>query len=469
MSGLYSLAIHMPWRTPLPIAAGPVDAWMPFVPAAAYIYATYYVLLPALIVLAGRRRGFVTVYAATMGAGLANVLACILVPTTLSERPDAPSGSLLSVIQALDTPLAALPSGHVVLPCAIAVSAWLVSRTNLEAADRRFWRLMAAVFVAWTLLLAVAALLTKQHVALDVAAGLLVGGTAVLSLMWARRALYLPTLAALAFEWSLIALAIAATLRWWSAPVAAAAILFIASRQHALLVLYHDGVHGLAARRVRVNDFVVNMLVGVPMLLPIHMYRALHLSHHRDLGSASDPERVLLYRGQAWAFRPLPGAALARQLAGDLLAWNGVAMTLRYFRERQSGALKLPRTHAYPELVVQFAVVYGAAAAALAAFPEATVKIAILWFLPYVTVTQLLQKIRSFAEHALEDVEPSRSCSWTPGALGRLTVWPYNINYHREHHAQPAIPWDRLPSAFPPIDRRPGRDLLKHLWSGALR
>jgi fatty acid desaturase len=469
MSGLYSLAIHVPWRTPLPIEGGAIDTWMPFVPAA-YAYATYYLLLPALIILAGRRRRFATVYGAAMCTGLANVLACILVPTALSERPDAPSGTLLSVIQAWDTPLAALPSGHVALPCAIAVSAWLVSRTLLETPERRFWRLSAALFSAWTLLLAVSAILTKQHVAMDVVAGLLVGGTVPLYARWASRALHLPTLAALVFEWGLIALAIAATLRWWSAPMAAAAVLLIASRQHALLVLYHDGVHGLAARSIRVNDFVVNMLVGVPLLLPIHMYRALHLSHHRDLGSPSDPERVLLYRGQPWAFRPLPVAALARQLAGDLLAWNGVAMTLRYFHERQSGgALKLPRMHAHPELVVQFVAVYGVLAAAWAAFPVATLQVAILWFLPYVTVTQLLQKIRSFAEHALEDVEPSRSCSWTPGALGRLTVWPYNINYHREHHAQPTIPWDRLPSAFPSVGRRPGRDLLTHLWSGALR
>ncbi len=81
--------------------------------------------------------------------------------------------------------------------------------------------------------------------------------------------------------------------------------LFIATRQHAILVLYHDGVHCLVARSRRVNDFIVNSVVGVPLLLPIHLYRALHLSHHRHLGAACDPERVLLYRGQPWTFRPL--------------------------------------------------------------------------------------------------------------------------------------------------------------------
>jgi fatty acid desaturase len=147
-------------------------------------------------------------------------------------------------------------------------------------------------------------------------------------------------------------------------------------------------------------------------------------------------------------------------------------MTIRYFRERRRGpasavGLRLPQTRAYPELAVQFIVYAGLWCAGAAWWPETAAKTALLWFVPYLTVTQLLQKIRSFAEHALADVEPSRSCSWAPGLLGRLTIWPYNINYHREHHARPRIPWDALPAAFPSARQRPGRGLLAHLWTGA--
>jgi fatty acid desaturase len=252
--------------------------------------------------------------------------------------------------------------------------------------------------------------------------------------------------------------------------VAVAAGLVIASRQHALMVLFHDGVHFLAARSRRVNDFIINTFAGVPTLVPLHLYRALHLSHHRDLGQAGDPERVLLYRGQPWNFRPLSGGALVRQLAGDTLAFHGIVMTLRYFRERRPGGeLDLPVTRAYPELVAQFAVFAAAWAAALALSPEAARRAALLWFVPFFTVTQLLQKIRSFAEHALDHDEASRSCSWAPGVIGRLTIWPYNINYHREHHAQPSIPWDRLPQAAPSAPLRPGHTLIAHLWTGATR
>ncbi len=239
----------------------------------------------------------------------------------------------------------------------------------------------------------------------------------------------------------------------------------IASRQHAILVLYHDGVHGLIARGNRANDFIVNAFVGVPLMLPIHMYRALHQSHHRRLGEGDDPERVLLYRGQPWNYRPLASRSLALQFIGDLSSWNGIVMVFRYFLEiRPGGALKLPPTRWYPELPAQFILFIAAIAASFLLWPTATLQALLLWYLPYVTLTQALQKIRSFAEHASSESDASLSCSWSPGILGRLTIWPYNINYHREHHARADVPWDRLPAAFPSAAQRPGRDLIRHLW-----
>jgi fatty acid desaturase len=483
VGGLYMLATRAPYRTAIVIAPATLDSAIPFVPAAALAYATYALLLPVLIATARRTPGFAEVFAVGMGGGIANAIVYNVVPTRIAERTAAPDGSLLAIIQQLDTPLAAFPSGHVALPAAIATAALIVAGQN-RVDTARFWRRGTLAFTAWTAMLAASTLLTKQHVAIDIVAGLAFGIAAAGLGMWAlhaagpsrgrllqvRPALHLPSAMAFLIEWTVIAAASLAAVHWWSAPAVVGAALVIATRQHALLVLYHDGVHGLVARSRRVNDFIVNAFVGVPLLLPIHLYRALHLSHHRHLGAACDPERVLLYRGQPWAFRPLDLGALARQLAGDVLAWNGIAMTIRYLRERTAGnTLRLPRTRPHPELTVQFVVLAGALACALAAWPVTTMRIALLWFLPYVTVTQLLQKVRSFAEHATPEADATLSCSWSPGLIGRLTIWPYNINYHREHHARPKVPWDRLPATFPEANQRPGRDLLAHLWSGASR
>jgi fatty acid desaturase len=259
---------------------------------------------------------------------------------------------------------------------------------------------------------------------------------------------HVPTVVAFLVEWSLIVSTVAVALRWWTWPVVAVAALVIATRQHAILILYHDGVHGLVARSRRLNDFLVNSAVGVPLLAPIHLYRGLHLVHHAHLGEPDDPERVLLYRGEPWTFRPLRARQLVRQLAGDVLGWHSIALVLRYVRERWTERhLKATRPR-----------VPGADSPIPDPRRGDRRPLASGLFRRFVsgccgsghlTVTQLLQKIRSFAEHVTEDVDPSLSCSWAPGILGRLTIWPYNINYHREHHAHPMIPWDQLPATFP--------------------
>ena len=472
------LASRAPRFAPIVLSPGVFDDFIPLVPTAAFVYATYFLLLPVLIALAAHRDGFGDVLTSALACGLSNAILYNLVPTRIAERAPAPHGSLLALIQRVDTPLCAIPSGHVALPAVIAAAALLVSRRVTDGRIAAFWRRVAAGFALWTAALAASTLLTKQHYVVDVVWGLAFGIGVAACVVRASRAaargvLHLPTVAALALEWCAIVAAVAVAIRWWSPPIVLAAAVLVSTRQHALLVLYHDGVHALVARSRRVNDFIINQAIGVPVLLPLHMYRALHMSHHRHVGQDCDPERVLLYRDQPWQYRPLGTAALVRQIAGDVSGWYAVRTAIRYFRERgDGGALKLRAMRPYPELALQFVVFYGAAVAAVVMWPaarEAMSRAAALWFVPYVTLTQLLQKVRSFAEHGTAAAEAPLSCSWSPGLLGRLTIWPYNINYHHEHHAHPKIPWNRLKSARPSSERRRGRELGAHLWNGAFR
>ena len=406
------------------------------------------------------------VFASGMVCGLSNVALFVLFPSRLSIRIPAPAHSLLGWLQSMDTPSACFPSGHVALPASIAMAAFLESRRG-EARSEGFWRRVAGGYAVWTLALAASTLLTKQHFAPDAFAGC--GFGILCATLWPVLVRFLdgfhkPTLLALVREWSLVAAFVWLASLGWRWPVVAVCGFAVATRQHALLVLYHDAVHGLVAKKRRWNDLVVNLFVGVPFLLPVHLYRALHLRHHRSLGESSDPERVLLYRGQKWNYRPLPTKDLALQLAGDLFLWNNLAMAWRYFRADDREALNLPRTRAHPELVLEFFLVWGGVLLAWFHASSEVGRILLLWFVPYLTLTQLLQKIRSFAEHVDPEGDASRSCSWEPGWMGRQILWPYHIHYHREHHATAEIPWDRLPSVPPSGDRRRGRDLIHHLW-----
>lgn len=267
-----------------------------------------------------------------------------------------------------------------------------------------------------------------------------------------------------AVAWGAAALAVA----WWHPVVTPLLMVLIATRQHALFILYHDAVHGLIARPQRLNDALINAFVGVPQSLPIHVYRALHLTHHRTLGSDRDPERVLLYAGQVWDYRPLPARRLVWQLLGDLLLWNNLRTLALYLRERVSptGRLTLPAGKVYPEFYAMAAVFWIAVGAFAWWEPALAARAAVVWVVPLLTLTQAIQKVRSFAEHAALDA-PELSYSWEPGWFGRLVLWPYNIQYHREHHVHPGIPWFELPERFPDRVARPGSALVRLLWNGA--
>jgi len=261
--------------------------------------------------------------------------------------------------------------------------------------------------------------------------------------MTMRSPVDMKTLGALLLEWCVVLATIVATVRLAHWALWLPAIFVIATRQHALLMLYHDAVHGLLARDLRLNDLLINFFVGVPHLLPVETYRPLHLLHHRKLGTAEDPERILLYARQHWQYQPLTANALLRQLAGDLFLVNGLRTLAALSKNR---GMPMPqRATLLPAAVWALAI-----GVVITRWPAALVPAAVLWFVPLLTMTNLLQKLRSFAEHSGgPGVTPGWNewtYSWSPGLLGRLTIWPYNINRHLEHHREPTVPWHALPS-----------------------
>lgn len=264
---------------------------------------------------------------------------------------------------------------------------------------------------------------------------------------------------ALLFEWLVIAATMTLALRldmFWFYLFAG---IVIATRQHALLILFHDAVHGHLARNRLLNDVLINFLVGAPALLPVEIYRPLHMLHHRKIGTPEDPERRLLYAGQPWNYRPLRGFALCRQLLGDLFVFNGVRTIAAWLRDGPPQTL-------HPATFAIAAAWIGSVAAGVIIAPEITLRLLGLWLIPLLSLTQLLQKLRSFAEHSGgPGVTPGWlhwTYSWEPGVAGRLSVWPYNINYHREHHDDPRLRWHQLPGETSGAQQRlPGSGL----WS----
>ena len=73
----------------------------------------------------------------------------------------------------------------------------------------------------------------------------------------------------------------------------------------------------------------------------------------------------------------------------------------------------------------------------------------ILWILPLCTVLQALLRFRAICEHgAVRDQSSPLLAARTnlgPGWL-RWFLFPYQVNYHIEHHLYPAVPHYNLPA-----------------------
>ncbi|RUR20592.1 phosphatase PAP2 family protein [Legionella sp. km535] len=471
---LYSLASHHPIYEPFVINELIFDQYIPMIPHSVYIYLSYFFLLPVLILVARGKPGFSSVFYSAMACGVINVLIYTLVPTRLFERILAPEHSFLAYLQSKDTILCAFPSGHVALPLSIALGAFMIAGQKRPPEVTSFWRKISVFYFVWFCLLALSTLLTKQHFVLDVVSGILLAAFVVLTAMYylyakkQKKLLNVRTLGALVTEISLIALAMTLIIRYWHPAIFTLGIIFIASRQHALLALYHDAVHYLISSNKRLNDFIINCFAGVPFFMPVHGYRSLHFSHHQHLGTENDPEKRYLYRHQPWNYQALSTRLLLKQILGDLLLWNSLRMLWLFIKDRISSNkdINLPVTQYYNDLYIQFMFLFAVIGFGYHYWPTAIMQVLFLWFLPYLTVTQLLQKIRSFAEHTQRTTDTdSGSCSWAPSWLGTFFIWPYNINYHQEHHRKSNISWDELPKRFANAEQRPGKALIQHIWS----
>ena len=80
-----------------------------------------------------------------------------------------------------------------------------------------------------------------------------------------------------------------------------------------------------------------------------------------------------------------------------------------------------------------------------------------LWLLPFLTWQQAITRVRNIAEHAMvpDDNDDFRNARTTKANwLARMTLAPYWVNYHVEHHLMMWIPCYNLPKGARVSDRQ---------------
>jgi fatty acid desaturase len=230
------------------------------------------------------------------------------------------------------------------------------------------------------------------------------------------------------------------------------AVAVIASRQHALMVMTHEGIHKRLSRRLWFNDWLARFLAGFPVFISLAKWRFIHLYHHQYTHTGDDPDRAIFAR------YPLAQEKFVRLLMQDFCGFN-VLSTVKYFIDLPFGMkdfnrrfLGETRSEQYRHLADMsvFALFWSLVLFGGLWFwgSKAVVWFALYWLVPYCTFTQVFFRIRGAIEHG-NVPDPQNLYQQTRTYFLHPVVGfffaPKQVNYHLEHHLYPSVPFYNLP------------------------
>ncbi len=231
---------------------------------------------------------------------------------------------------------------------------------------------------------------------------------------------------------------------WRAAPIT---FLLIAGLQNHLLILLHEGAHGLVHPKRRWNDFWTDLLCGVPMLTPLKNYRWFHLKHHQHSGEPGDDPEHQLYEFQDYNYERRSAPRALFMLFLDICGVNAVRFLISFNRPllemQKKGEFRLTDGR---DMFMNL-LFWGPVAAAATYFGFWT-EILVFWLLPYFTLTILLLKLHGYGEHTGLEGPTEFERTWVHdfNPVTNFFVYPIKSGYHLEHHIFPQVPWYNMES-----------------------
>ncbi len=203
-----------------------------------------------------------------------------------------------------------------------------------------------------------------------------------------------------------------------------------------LFTAMHEASHRTPFATRALNDALA-AFAGFVLLLPPEWFRAYHFAHHRfTQDPARDPELA--------SPKPATKAALVWHCTGLPVWWGAVRVLLR-------NALRgAPEDFVPPRLAGRIraearAMLAGYAALAAVSVVAGSAVLVWVWVLPAL-LGQPFLRVYLLAEHGGCPFVPdmfANSRTTLASRLVRRLAW--NMPYHAEHHAMPAVPFHRLP------------------------
>jgi fatty acid desaturase len=254
---------------------------------------------------------------------------------------------------------------------------------------------------------------------------------------WGARVEW-PTLALLALTylaWGAVTVFAPALGPWLSVPMLAVVL-----AQHSSL--QHEAIHGHPTARPAVNEALVFPALG--LFMPYRRFRALHLAHHYDpllTDPHDDPETNYLDPA-VWAGlrRPVRAALAANNtLLGRMLIGPFLGMACLW--REDLGALR-----AGDREVAEAWALHLAGVAPVALWLGLAGRMPVWQYLIGCWLALSILRIRTFLEHQAHEQAAGRSVIIED--RGPLSILFLNNNFHAVHHANPRLPWYRLPAEY---------------------
>ncbi len=217
---------------------------------------------------------------------------------------------------------------------------------------------------------------------------------------------------------------------WWALLVPHGVLLIF------LFTLLHETVHWTVFRTQWPNRWV-GALCGLLIMVPAVWFRYFHLAHHRHTHDpANDPElatpKPVTRRAYLWHVSGLPtwwsqAASLARNAAGRV--------DYPYLPDK-----------AKPRAVAEARVTLALYAVAIAASVAAGSTLLLwVWVIPAL-LGQPFLRLYLLAEHGRCPHVANMLENTRTTFTNRVVRWlAWNMPYHAEHHAYPAVPFHKLP------------------------
>lgn len=219
---------------------------------------------------------------------------------------------------------------------------------------------------------------------------------------------------------------------WWLLP----AMLAQGLAQVALFAPLHEAVHRTAFRSRRLNDWVA-AVIGLIAVLPANWYRRFHYAHHRF---TQDPKRD-------------PELAVPKPTTWG--AWLVYVSAWPYWRRAFAGLMRRARGEVAEPFIppAERAAAVAEARVHLAVYALAALAVALGWTAPLLywfgpaVLGQPFLRLYLLAEHTgcaeTDDVLDNTRTTFAAAPI-RFLMW--NMPYHVEHHAFPAVPFHALPA-----------------------